>query len=285
VLSPPSYLKTQLKQVDDPEQKNEFILTDKDTKDNEGSREQYTRKAYPRGSNKSENEEILVDSSSLLLKKMHNEKPERFGIPSNEREAEHYETELTQIGIEYAAETSDVGVLSDSYPSTHTRSYDPIMSGAEPGYLTNQEETPVDQAQSQVRRLVVSTTPSQVPSTVPSQSSAPSSAPSQSSAPSTVAFKAFQERCEETSDGKGYVDCDDGFVSDNPSTSCATACMVDGVSKCCTGTNACNDFTGKGKNKAILSLCIVIMNHILDLLILTTLLLTIHFFSLPRRFV
>lgn len=204
-----------------------------------------------------------MDSSSLLPKKTHNEKPERFGIPSIEREADYHETEQTQIGTEYAAETSDVGVLSDGYPSTHTRSYDPIMSGAEPGYLTNQEETPVDnaksllpvhqeeivlsvsqkeledrQVQAQGRRLVVST-PSQVPST----------APSQSSAPSTVAFKAFQERCEETSDGKGYVDCDDGFVSDNPSTSCATACMVDGVSKCCTGTNACNDFTGKGKQR------------------------------------
>ena len=41
---------------------------------------------------KSENEQILVDSSSLPPKKMHNEKSERFGIPSsNEREAEHYE--------------------------------------------------------------------------------------------------------------------------------------------------------------------------------------------------
>ena len=94
-------------------------------------------------------------------------------------------------------------------------------------------------AQSQGRRLDVST-PSQVPSAVPS--TVPSSAPS------TVAFKAFQDRCEETSDGEGYVDCFRGFVrGDYGGQTCADACIVNGVSKCCTGDEACGDLNGKGK--------------------------------------
>ena len=232
-----------------------------------------------KSNNKSENEEILVDSSSLPPKKMHNEKSERFGIPSsNEREAEYHETEQAQIATEYVTETSDVGVLSDSYPSTHTRSYDPIMSGAEPGYLTNQKETPAStgnaksllpvhqeeivlsvsqdvadrQVQSQGRRLVVST-PSQVPSTVPSQSSAPS----------TVALQAFKDKCVasvlsengidySSNPENSYVDCDGGYVRGTSQT-CFDACNGD----CCTGTAACGryygtilsgtGFTGKGE--------------------------------------
>jgi len=90
---------------------------------------------------------------------------------------------------------------------------------------------------------------------VPSQSSAPS----ESSAPSTAALKALQGRCEDTSGLSGsdaYVDCDRGFV-EGTSQTCADACMVEGVSKCCTGTDACgklesdgtieDGFTGKGK--------------------------------------
>lgn len=159
---------------------------------------------------KSENEQILVDSSSLPPKKMHNEKLERFGIPSNERKAEYHETEQAQIATEYVTETSDVGVLSDSYPSTHTRLYDRIMSDAEPGYLTNQgpiHQEEDHQTQSEGRRLNAA---------------------------------AFQAKCTQ-----GYVDCDNGKVNGDSSTSCATACN----GECCTGDYACNKFTGKGKQR------------------------------------
>ena len=97
----------------------------------------------------------------------------------------------------------------------------------------------------------ISQEPSEVPSNVPSQSSAPSDVPSEvpsvSSAPSTVAFQAFQDRCDATSGGEGYVDCDGGFVNGDSSTSCATACG----GQCCTGFRACNGFSGKGKSKLV----------------------------------
>ena len=51
---------------------------------------------------------------------------------------------------------------------------------------------------------------------------------------------AFQAQCTQ-----GYVDCDDGKVNGDPSTSCATACGVD----CCIGDYACNKFTGKGESR------------------------------------
>ena len=89
--------------------------------------------------------------------------------------------------------------------------------------------------------------PSSVPSEKPSQSSEPSESPSSSSAPTTAALKAFQDRCDDTSDGKGYVDCVGGFVK-GTTTTCEDACG----GKCCTGDQACGGFTGKGKQRIIL---------------------------------
>ena len=76
----------------------------------------------------------------------------------------------------------------------------------------------------------------------------------------------FLARCEETSGLFGinaYVDCENGFVRGTSQT-CADACKVNGVSKCCTGFAACGEqsivalgltfnggFTGKGKQRVI----------------------------------
>ena len=77
-----------------------------------------------------------------------------------------------------------------------------------------------------------------------------------------AALKAFEDRCDATnipglSGSDAYVDCVDGFVKgDYGGQTCADACIVNGVSECCTGTYACgriesnaidNGFTGKGK--------------------------------------
>jgi len=65
-----------------------------------------------------------------------------------------------------------------------------------------------------------------MPSEVPSASDVPSS----SAAPTTIAFQAFQARCDATSDGEGYDDCVGGFVRGTFQT-CADACIVNRVSK------------------------------------------------------
>jgi len=71
-----------------------------------------------------------------------------------------------------------------------------------------------------------------------------------------VDIATFEARCDATTTSgetgsNAYVDCVDGFVKGDPSTTCATACIVNGVSKCCTGDNACDDFTGTGEQRAI----------------------------------
>ena len=66
------------------------------------------------------------------------EKPESVGILSNDKKS------ITSVDHQDQASDSDVGLLSDSYPTTNARSYNPVTSGAEPGYLTNQEKTPAD---------------------------------------------------------------------------------------------------------------------------------------------
>ena len=185
---------------------------------------------------------------------MHNKKSERFGIPSNEKEAEpeYHETEQAQIAAEYAAETSDIGVLSDGYPSTHTRLHDRIMSGAEPGYLTNQgqEETPVDSSTADGDKLLQPDHRDEIVLSVPQDVI---DRQAQSQGRRLDALQAFKDRCEETSGLSGsaaYVDCVDGQELDlgNPTGhTCATAC--DG--KCCVGVDACDDFTGKGKKQKV----------------------------------
>jgi len=73
----------------------------------------------------------------------------------------------------------------------------------------------------------------------------------------------FLARCESTSGLTGsnaYVDCVSGVVN-GTSTSCADACIVNGVSKCCTGYLSCDPyiyngqtsggFTGKGELRVI----------------------------------
>jgi len=74
-----------------------------------------------------------------------------------------------------------------------------------------------------------------------------------------VDIATFEARCDATTTSgetgsNAYVDCVDGFVKGDPSTTCATACIVNGVSKCCTdfGFDACDDFTGKGKKKFVI---------------------------------
>ena len=101
-------------------------------------------------------------------------------------------------------------------------------------------------------------------SSEPSQSSVPSESPSSSSAPTKAALQAFTARCESTSGLLGsnsYVDCVGGFVRGTTTDeTCADACIVHGVSKCCTGDQACGStlypsqdgtllggFTGNGK--------------------------------------
>ena len=68
-----------------------------------------------------------------------------------------------------------------------------------------------------------------------------------------AALQAFKDRCDATnipglSGSDAYVDCDGGFVSGDTSTSCKDAC----AGQCCTGTDACAGFTGKGKQRVIL---------------------------------
>lgn len=43
---------------------------------------------------------------------------------------------------------------------------------------------------------------------------------------------------------EGFVDCSAGMDSTSSST-CAASCIVGGISKCCSGSNACSGFTGK----------------------------------------
>jgi len=63
----------------------------------------------------------------------------------------------------------------------------------------------------------------------------------------------FESRCDDTSPAglsgsNAYVDCFDGSVNGDPSTSCADACIANGVIECCGGDDACDGFTGKGKS-------------------------------------
>ena len=86
------------------------------------------------------------------------------------------------------------------------------------------------------------------------------------SAPTTIAFQAFQARCDATSAGEGFVDCDRGFVrGDYGGQTCSEACGNDPSGNgglCCTsGFDACgklesdgtitSGFTGKGKQRDI----------------------------------
>ena len=69
-------------------------------------------------------------------------------------------------------------------------------------------------------------------------------------------LEVFQNRCDATttsglSGSDAYVDCIDGKVRGNPSKTCADACKVNGVSKCCYGDRACDGFTGKGERRFI----------------------------------
>lgn len=81
-------------------------------------------------------------------------------------------------------------------------------------------------------------------------------------------LQAFNDRCAITSTGKGYVDCDSGFVVGvggvTTSQTCVDACGNDASGNgddCCTGLLACgrieadgtiiDGFTGKGKSKVI----------------------------------
>jgi len=60
------------------------------------------------------------------------------------------------------------------------------------------------------------------------------------------ALQDFKDRCAITSGGKGYVDCNGGYAVVNGVTTdktCAEACGGD----CCIEYDACEDFTGNGK--------------------------------------
>jgi len=61
----------------------------------------------------------------------------------------------------------------------------------------------------------------------------------------------FQERCDATSDGEGYVDCVDGFVKDT-TTTCATACGNTDQGGVNTDGTISSGFTGKGKQREVL---------------------------------
>ena len=131
------------------------------------------------------------------------------------------------------------------------------MSGAEPGYLTNQEETLTDSSTADGDKLLQPDHRDEIVMSVQAQRRRLDAA----------ALQAFLDRCEYTSGLSGsdaYVDCEEGTVYGDSSTSCADACIVNGESKCCTGNDACRGFTGKGKSRgsssiiAILSLCIVV---------------------------
>ena len=84
------------------------------------------------------------------------------------------------------------------------------------------------------------------------------------------ALQDFKLRCDTTttsglSGSEAYVDCVDGFVSGDSSTSCADACIVNGESKCCAGTQACGSFTGKGESRRVIHSCIgtlLFTNHL-----------------------
>lgn len=44
---------------------------------------------------------------------------------------------------------------------------------------------------------------------------------------------------------EGYVICYNGKVIDDPTRSCAEACIVGGTAKCCSGDDACSGFFGR----------------------------------------
>ena len=143
------------------------------------------------------------------------------------------------------------------------------MSGAEPGYLTNQEETLTDSstATADGDKLLQPDHRDEIVMSVPQDVEERHQVQAQRRRLDAAALQAFKDRCYETSDLSGsdaYVDCDNGYVNGDSSTTCDDACIVNGESKCCTGNYACKYFTGKGKSKgsssiiAILSLCIVV---------------------------
>ena len=59
--------------------------------------------------------------------------------------------------------------------------------------------------------------------------------------PSISLTTAFSLHCPAE---KGYVDCVNGTVRTNTSTTCADACLLQGERKCCSGVYACTGFTG-----------------------------------------
>ena len=165
-----------------------FVLDQEDAKGIRGQQQQIKSKV--------ENEEVLVGSTPPLLllpKKTLDEKPESIGVLSNDKES------ITSV------DPQDQTVLSE---------------------LSQPLDVEDRQAQSQGRRLVVST---------------------------------FEARCESTSGLSGsaaYVDCVGGLVSGTTTgQTCADACGGD----CCTGDNACVAFTGKGKQRFIHSCSILIL--------------------------
>ena len=147
---------------------------------------------------KSENEEVLVDSTpSILPKKTLIEKPESVGVLSHDKKS------IASVD----PHDQEVVVLS----------------------VPQRQDATDRQVQSQGRRL--------------------------------DALQEFKDRCYKTSGLSGsdaYVDCDRGFVrGDYGGQTCADACIVNGVSKCCTGYLSCDQyiytkgFTGKGEQRVI----------------------------------
>ena len=177
ILSFPDHTLYYIAPIKGKDDEQEFFLT----------KEMTRQKPNKPSMSKSENEEVLVDSTpSILPKKTLIEKPESVGVLSHDKE-----------GI---ADPQDEIVLSVYRQDVEDR-----------------------QVQSQGRRL------------------------------DAAALQAFKNRCDATnldglSGSDAYVDCVSGYVNGDSSTSCATACIVNGESKCCTGPDACAYFTGKGKN-------------------------------------
>ncbi len=153
--------------------------------------------------------------------------------------------------------TTDTGTIAVAAPP-HDEADAGILSHRPDGTAGSKQKS-VDAASSSSlgsRRLVESitndasvtpttSTPSTSPSAAPATAS-PSVTPTTSSpsaAPSTAsptmlptAIPTYSMQCP-----AGYVDCVDGHLKTNISTSCETACQ----GKCCSGPGACTNFTGK----------------------------------------